>query len=160
MRFAVIKSVFQTNMLLSETCFFLKAVKFIWKKKWGSNILHIGKSNLSFKLLFINVRWYLLETRYLGVKLLRAKFICLFLLLLLLLLLFAFISFWYYSLLFFTTNIFIGNKAKGRISKRVFQENRARQIFGKTKGMSKECSFFRKFDVVCLHFFLMFFMIF
>ena len=27
----------------------------------------------------------------------------------------------------------VGNKAKGRISKRVFQENKARQIFRKTK---------------------------
>ena len=27
---------------------------------------------------------------------------------------------------------FVGNKAKGRISKRVFQENNARQIFRKT----------------------------
>ena len=26
----------------------------------------------------------------------------------------------------------VGNKAKGRISKRVFQENKARQIFRKT----------------------------
>ena len=26
---------------------------------------------------------------------------------------------------------FVGNKLKGRISKRVFQENKARQIFGK-----------------------------
>ena len=29
-------------------------------------------------------------------------------------------------------NQFVGNKAKGRISKRVFQENKARQIFRKT----------------------------
>ena len=28
---------------------------------------------------------------------------------------------------------FIGNKAKGRISKRVFQENKARQIFQKNE---------------------------
>ena len=28
---------------------------------------------------------------------------------------------------------FVGNKAKGRISKRVFQENKARQISQKTK---------------------------
>ena len=28
---------------------------------------------------------------------------------------------------------FVGNKAKGRIPKRVFQENKARQIFRKTK---------------------------
>ena len=27
---------------------------------------------------------------------------------------------------------FVGNKAEGRISKRVFQENKARQIFRKT----------------------------
>ena len=27
---------------------------------------------------------------------------------------------------------FVGNKVKGRISKRVFQENKARQIFRKT----------------------------
>ena len=64
------------------------------------------------------------------------------------LMLFAFISFWC-SLWFFKTNIFVGNKAKGRISKRVFQENRACQIFGKTKGMGKECSFSRKFDLLC-----------
>ena len=31
-----------------------------------------------------------------------------------------------------TGNQIIGNKAKGRISKRVFQENKARQIFRKT----------------------------
>ena len=28
---------------------------------------------------------------------------------------------------------FVGNKAKGRISKRVFQENKARQIFRKNE---------------------------
>ena len=32
--------------------------------------------------------------------------------------------------------IFVGNKAKGRISNWVFQENKARQIFGKTKNIS------------------------
>ena len=50
----------------------------------------------------------------------------------------------------------IGNKAKGRISKRVFQENKARQIFRKTniyfslirtRG-GKKCSFFGKFGVL------------
>ena len=56
---------------------------------------------------------------------------------------------------------FIGNKAKGRISKRVFQENKARQIFRKNKHLpayttehflapdrvrigGKRCSFSRK----------------
>ena len=37
--------------------------------------------------------------------------------------------------MFFTTPVvvaFVGNKAKGRISKRVFQENKVRQIFRKT----------------------------
>ena len=29
---------------------------------------------------------------------------------------------------------FVGNKAKGRILKRVFQENKARQIFAKTNS--------------------------
>ena len=37
-----------------------------------------------------------------------------------------FITFWLFSL------EFVGNKAKGRISERVFQENKARQIFRKT----------------------------
>ena len=31
-----------------------------------------------------------------------------------------------------TLSDYVGNKAKGRISKRVFQENKARQIFQKT----------------------------
>ena len=53
---------------------------------------------------------------------------------------------------------FVGNKAKGRISKRMFQENRAHQIFRKTNisyppyvcvSGRKKCSFFRKFDVLC-----------
>ena len=34
--------------------------------------------------------------------------------------------------MFIVTYEFVGNKAKGRISKRVFQENRALQIFRKT----------------------------
>ena len=41
----------------------------------------------------------------------------------------------------------VGNKAIGRISKRVFQENIARQIFRKTYvcvSGGKKCSFFRK----------------
>ena len=33
---------------------------------------------------------------------------------------------------FFNTKYFVGNKAEGRISKRVFQENKVRQIFRKT----------------------------
>ena len=42
-----------------------------------------------------------------------------------------------------------GDKAKGRISKRVFQENRARQIFRKTNISyplirGKKCLFFQK----------------
>ena len=44
------------------------------------------------------------------------------------------------------------NKAEGRISKRVFQENRARQIFQKNENVcvsgGKKCSFLRKFDVL------------
>ena len=32
----------------------------------------------------------------------------------------------------FIKGLIVGNKAKGRISKRVFQENKARQIFRKT----------------------------
>ena len=51
---------------------------------------------------------------------------------------------------------FVGNKAKGRISKRVFQENKARQIFQKTNisyplicTRGKKCSFFGKFGVLC-----------
>ena len=51
---------------------------------------------------------------------------------------------------------FVGNKAKGQISKRVFQENKARQIFRKT-NMSyrlictegKKCLFFEKFGMLC-----------
>ena len=55
-------------------------------------------------------------------------------------------------------NVF-GNKARGRISKRVFQENWARQIFRKTNiflrrtyvciSGGEKCSFFGKFDVPC-----------
>ena len=57
---------------------------------------------------------------------------------------------------------FVGNKVKGRISKQVFQENKARQIFRKMNisyplimhtyvcvSVGKKCSFFRKFDVLC-----------
>ena len=53
----------------------------------------------------------------------------------------------------------VGNKAKGRISKRVFQENRARQVFQKrtfltpihTRCVSggKKCSFLGKFGFLC-----------
>ena len=58
--------------------------------------------------------------------------------------------------------VFVGNKAKGRISKRVFQENKARQIFRKNEHFlppdthtyvcvsgGKKCSFFGKFGVLC-----------
>ena len=69
---------------------------------------------------------------------------------------------------------YVGNKAKGRISKRVFQENKARQIFRKKDisyplirkhknehflppdtqtyvcvSWGKKCSFFGKFGVLC-----------
>ena len=54
---------------------------------------------------------------------------------------------------------FVGNKAKGRISKRVLQENKARQVF-RIKNISyplirtclsggKKCSFSGKFGVLC-----------
>ena len=48
---------------------------------------------------------------------------------------------------------FVGNKAKGRISKRVFQENKARHIFRKTKISypcirGKKCSLFGKFSML------------
>ena len=163
MRFVVIKSVFQTNMLLSETCFFFwKPLNLSEKRNKDQMFCILANQNLPFKLLLINAWWHLLETRYLWVKLPRANFFCLFLLLLsLLLLLFAFISFWYYSLLFFETNIFVSNKAKGRISKRVFQEN-STSNFRKNEhfiprdthtyvcvSQGKECSFFREFDVLC-----------
>ena len=47
----------------------------------------------------------------------------------------------------------VGNKAKRRISIRVFQENNARQIFQKTYvcvSRGKKCLFFGKFGVLCL----------
>ena len=50
---------------------------------------------------------------------------------------------------------FVGNKAKSRISKRVFQESKARQIFEKTiisyvcVSGGKKCSIFEKFGVLC-----------
>ena len=50
--------------------------------------------------------------------------------------------------LFFCVLSVIGNKAKGRIAKRVFQEIKACQIFRKTT--IKECSFFGTFGVLCL----------
>ena len=46
----------------------------------------------------------------------------------------------------------VGNKAKGRISKRMFQENKVRQIFRKTNisySLIPEMFVFRKFDVLC-----------
>ena len=36
------------------------------------------------------------------------------------------------ALIIFSMLLVVGNKAKGRISKRVFQENKTRQIFSKT----------------------------
>ena len=64
----------------------------------------------------------------------------------------------------FQLNI-VGNKAKGRISKRVFQENKAHQIFRKTnisyhtkthhakfsekRTLLNKCMFFGKFGVLC-----------
>ena len=42
------------------------------------------------------------------------------------------VLFWQTSLRHCINHEFVGNKAKGRISKRVFQENKARQIFRKT----------------------------
>ena len=57
---------------------------------------------------------------------------------------------------------FVGNKAKGRISKRVFQESKARQNFRKNKHFlppdthtyvcvsgGKKCLFFGNFGVLC-----------
>ena len=58
-------------------------------------------------------------------------------------------------------NQVVGNKAKGRISKRVFQENKACQIVRKTNisyplirtrtcvSEGNKCSFFRNFGVLC-----------
>ena len=49
----------------------------------------------------------------------------------------------------------VGNKAKRQISKRVFQENKARQTFRKTNisypliCRGKKCSFFGKFGMLC-----------
>ena len=51
-----------------------------------------------------------------------------------------------------TLPIFVGNKAKRRNSERVFQENKAYQIFRKTYvcvSGGKKCSFFGKFGVLC-----------
>ena len=47
---------------------------------------------------------------------------------------------------------FVGNKAKWRASKRVFQESKARQNFRKTNISypgGKKCLFFRNFGVLC-----------
>ena len=55
----------------------------------------------------------------------------------------------------------VGNKAKGQISKLIFQDNKARQIFQKTGiyfpliritwcvSGGKKCPFFGKLDVIC-----------
>ena len=42
----------------------------------------------------------------------------------------------------------VSNKAKGRISKRVFQENKARHTYISVSG-GKKCLFFGKFGVLC-----------
>ena len=70
----------------------------------------------------------------------------------------------YYStkLLFKEFDVFVRNKAKGRISKRVLQENKPRQIFPKNEHFlppdtntyvfvsgGKKCSLFGKFIVRC-----------
>ena len=52
-------------------------------------------------------------------------------------------------------NKVVGNKAKGRISKRVFQENKASQTSGKTNiscpliRTRTKCLFFENFGVLC-----------
>ena len=46
----------------------------------------------------------------------------------------------------------VGKKAKGRISKRVFQESKARQNFRKTNKITsggKKCLFFGNFGMLC-----------
>ena len=64
--------------------------------------------------------------------------------------------FWYYSHNILI-RLFVGNRAKGRTSKRVFQENKTRQIFRKTNisyplircvSEGKKCSLFGKFGVL------------
>ena len=45
--------------------------------------------------------------------------------------------------------MFVGNKSKERISKRVFQENKARQISYVCVSEGKKCCFFAKFGVLC-----------
>ena len=47
-----------------------------------------------------------------------------------------------------TNNHIVGNKAKGRISKRVFQDSKARQNFRKT-NISYPDKFFENFGVLC-----------
>ena len=45
----------------------------------------------------------------------------------------------------------VGNKAKGRISKRVLQENKIHQIFRKPNiSYTLKCAFFGEFGVHCL----------
>ena len=56
------------------------------------------------------------------------------------------------NFIWFLSTEFFSNKAKGQISKWVFQENKARQIFRKTNmcvSGGKKCSFFGKFGVLC-----------
>ena len=61
----------------------------------------------------------------------------------------------------FSFRYYVGNKAKGRFSKRVFQEKKARQIFRKVNNYplirirnvcvlgGKKCLFFGKFGMLC-----------
>ena len=58
------------------------------------------------------------------------------------------------SFMSFEVHRFVGNKAKGQISKRVLQENKALQIFRKTNisypvSGGKKCSFLGKFGAFC-----------
>ena len=61
----------------------------------------------------------------------------------------------HYALSTRLTLFFVGDKAKVRISKRVFQENKACQIFRNTNisypliSEDKKCSFFGKFGQLC-----------
>ena len=58
------------------------------------------------------------------------------------------------SIITYDSANFVGNKAKGKISKQMFQENKARQLFRKTNISSpcvsagKKCSYFGKLGVL------------
>ena len=59
---------------------------------------------------------------------------------------------WFDFLFKVITILIVGNKAKGQISKRVFQESKARQIFRKTNNSYpkiRNVRFFGKFGVFC-----------